>query len=129
MMKEHEAVKAILTSELKMAQDTCKSIEESVRKFPSPFEKELIELKDQYAQSQAGMQKMSMENMELRERLKDTQEEAERQIKQLEENLRLASGILQQVVSLGALKQMSKKDMSTLENAMGVDLDGDGKVG
>merc|ERR1740138_69359 len=104
-------------------------IEEQVRQFPNPFEQELTELKAQYAQAQAGMQKLSMENLELREKILDTKDEAEKQINSMEENLKLASGILQQVVSLGALKSMGKKDMQQLEDALGVDLDGDGKVG
>lgn len=129
MLKEHEATKNVLMEEMKKAQDSCKMIEEQVRQFPNPFEQELTELKAQYAQAQAGMQKLSMENLELREKILDTKDEAEKQIAAMEENLKLASGILQSVVSLGALKTMAKKDMRQLEDALGVDLDGDGKVG
>ncbi|CAE7610154.1 unnamed protein product [Symbiodinium natans] len=53
MVKEHEQVKHILQQEMLKAQEACKQIEEQVRRFPNPFEAELEELKDRYAQMQA----------------------------------------------------------------------------
>jgi len=76
MKKEYEAMKAILEGEMNTAQDSCKEIEEQVRQFPSPFEIELQELKDRYAQTQAGMLTMSLENARLREELGRGQAEA-----------------------------------------------------
>merc|ERR1712039_1116743 len=101
MVKEHNALKKILATEMKKAQDTCKSIEEQVRKFPNPFEDELIDYKEE-----AAAEKVSLERA-----------------------LELASTILKEVASLGALRDMKKEDMSNLESALGVDLDGDGIIG
>merc|ERR1712050_492811 len=129
MVKEHEALKKILAVEMKKAQDTCKSIEEQVRKFPNPFEDELLELRDRYAQTQAGMLILSRDNLRLKEELIEYKEEAAAEKVSLERALELASTILKEVASLGALKEMSKADMSNLESALGIDLDGDGIVG
>merc|ERR1712187_482611 len=71
MVKEHDALKEILATEMKKDQDTCKSIEEQVRRFPNPFEDELKELKDKYAQTQSGMLKLSRDNLSLKEELLD----------------------------------------------------------
>merc|ERR1712050_620930 len=76
MVKEHNALKEVLATEMKKAQDTCKSIEEQVRKFPNPFEDELKELKDRYAQTQVGMLMMSKDNLQLKEELIQYKEEA-----------------------------------------------------
>lgn len=129
MVKEHEALKKILAVEMKKAQDTCKSIEEQVRKFPNPFEDELIELKDRYAQTQAGMLMMSRDNLRLKEEMIEYREEAANEKVSLERALELATTILKEVASLGALREMSKADMNNLESALGIDLDGDGIVG
>merc|ERR1712039_607581 len=129
MVKEHEALKKILAVEMKKAQDTCKSIEEQVRKFPNPFEDELLELRDRYAQTQAGMLILSRDNLKLKEELIDYKEEAAAEKVSLERALELASTILKEVASLGALRDMKKEDMSNLESALGVDLDGDGIIG
>jgi len=70
MKKEYDAMKAILENEMNTAQNSCKEIEEQVREFPSPFEIELTELKDRYAQTQAGILTMSLDNAKLREDMK-----------------------------------------------------------
>mmetsp|Transcript_1124 Transcript_1124/g.3109 ORF Transcript_1124/g.3109 Transcript_1124/m.3109 type:complete len:1078 (-) Transcript_1124:268-3501(-) len=129
MMKEYNALKQVLAEEMKKAQDSCKEIEEQVRRFPSPFEQELEELKGKYAQTQAGLLKLSRENLGLREELTDYKEEATKEREQLEEGLRMASHILKEVAGLGALKTMTKAQVASLESALGVDLDRDGRIG
>lgn len=129
MLKEHQAVKEILRLEMLKAQETCKAIEEQVRRFPSPFEDELKEAEGKYAQSQAGLQKLSRANIQLREQLLDQKEESAKDIAQLEEQLAMAAHILKEVASLGALKSMSRAAMSNLEHALGIDLDGDSRIG
>lgn len=129
MVKEHEALKLILQMEMQKAQDTCKFLQEQIRCFPNPFEQELIELKDKYAQQEAGLMRISLDNMKLQESHKDYQEEKETEIQSLEDALKMASAILKEVASLGALSSMSKADIDDLEAALGIDLDGDGVVG
>mmetsp|Transcript_98224 Transcript_98224/g.254019 ORF Transcript_98224/g.254019 Transcript_98224/m.254019 type:complete len:1094 (-) Transcript_98224:37-3318(-) len=129
MVKEHEMVKEILALEMQKAQDTCKYIEEQVRRFPNPFEQELVELKEKYAQQEAGVMKLSLDNMRLQEEHKDYVDLKEKEMESLEDALKMASAILKEVASLGALKSMSKDDMDDLEKALGIDLDGDGVVG
>jgi len=108
MKKEYEAMKAILEKEMNTAQDTCKDIEEQVREFPSPFEVELQELKDRYAQTQAGILTMSLENAKLREDLKAQQDSYNKQMEELEANLKLAHFLLKEVGSVGDLKKLGQ---------------------
>lgn len=129
LKKDHAEVKEILELEMKIAKESCRLIEEQVRKFPNPFELEIKEMRDKYAQMQAGMMKMSMENIQLREEIKDLKEDYEEQISALEDNLKLAGMLLKEVASLGALQSMSKDAMNSLEEALGIDIDGDGQVG
>mmetsp|Transcript_74209 Transcript_74209/g.147032 ORF Transcript_74209/g.147032 Transcript_74209/m.147032 type:complete len:1075 (-) Transcript_74209:27-3251(-) len=129
MMTEHEALKEVLATEMKRAQDTCKEVEEQVRRFPNPFEDEINELKERYAQTQAGMLKISRDNLALKEELLDHKEEAARERDHLEDVLAMATHILKEVAGLGALKDLSSTRMAALETALGVDLDGDGAVG
>lgn len=129
IMKEYNALKQVLAEEMKKAQDACKDIEEQVRMFPNPFEQELEELKGKYAQTQAGMLKLSKDNLSLREELLDYKEEAARERDQLEDGLRMASHILKEVAGLGALKSLSKTDVKNLESALGLDLNNDGRIG
>ncbi|CAK9085878.1 Putative E3 ubiquitin-protein ligase HERC1 [Durusdinium trenchii] len=98
MMKEHEQVKQILQEEMLKAQEACKQIEEQVRRFPNPFEAELEELKDRYAQMQAGTQRLSVENVQLREKLQDQEEAFDEEKRQLEDQIRVAHHILQQAM-------------------------------
>jgi len=129
MVKEHEELKKVLLNEMETAQLTCKTIEQSFRKFPNPFEEEIKEMKDKYAQMQAGMRKMSLENIKLREELKDKSDDHQKEIDELEHNLKLAGMLLKEVSSLGALQSLAAPQMSQLERAIGFDLDGDGQVG
>jgi len=108
MKKEHEAMRLILEKEMNTAQDSCKDLEEQVRQFPTPFEVELQELKDRYAQTQAGMLTMSLENAKLREELKDQQESSLKQVEELEGNLKLAHFLLKEVGSIGDLRKLSQ---------------------
>merc|ERR1711933_552949 len=85
----HDELKEILALEMKRAQDTCRDIEEQVKRFPEPFEMEIQEMKDKYAQMQAGMQKIQMENLELERRNEQTKAEFEKEIKGLEKALDL----------------------------------------
>lgn len=109
MVKEHEQVKQILQQEMLKAQEACKQIEEQVRRFPNPFEAELEELKDRYAQMQAGTQRLSVENVQLREKLQDQEEAFQDSKKGLEDQLRIAHDILEQVSTLGALRHLSQE--------------------
>ncbi|CAE7733021.1 HERC1, partial [Symbiodinium sp. CCMP2456] len=109
MLKEHEQVKQILQQEMLKAQEACKQIEEQVRRFPNPFEAELEELKDRYAQMQAGTQRLSVENVQLREKLQDQEEAFQDSKKGLEDQLRVAHDILEQVSTLGALRHLSQE--------------------
>merc|ERR1719221_2022124 len=126
MVREHEAIKEILQLEMLKARETCKLLEEQVRVFPNPFELELKEAEDKYAQSQAGLMKLSQANIHLKEEILDLKEAQEKEIAQLESQLEMAQHILKEVASLGALKSMSKQEIDELEAALGIDLDGDG---
>jgi len=129
MVKEHEAIKHILQLEMLRAQETCKSIEEQVRRFPNPFEMELKEAEDKYAQSQAGLMKLSTTNIHLKQEILDLQEKNVKDVAAFEEQLAMATSILKEVASLGLLKSMSKAEIDELEAALGIDLDGDGQIG
>lgn len=129
MVKEHEAIKEILAIEMRKAQETCKMIEEQVRYFPNPFESELKEAEDKYAQSQAGLMKLSQTNIHLKQDILDLKEKNAKDVTQYEDQLAMAAAILKEVATLGALKSLSKADIDELEAALGIDLDGDGQVG
>jgi len=109
MVKEHEAIKEILKMEMVKAQEQCKSIEEQVKKFPSPFEQELKEAEGKYAQSQAGLLTLSKANIDLKEKVFDLQEDFEKRQKETEDQLAMALGILQEIASLGALKSCQRR--------------------
>jgi len=108
MKKEYDAMKAILENEMNTAQNSCKEIEEQVREFPSPFEIELTELKDRYAQTQAGILTMSLDNAKLREDMKAQEESSNKQLEELEGNLKLAHFLLKEVGSVGDLKKLGQ---------------------
>eukprot|EP00933_Yihiella_yeosuensis_P058768 TRINITY_DN5945_c1_g1_i1.p1 TRINITY_DN5945_c1_g1~~TRINITY_DN5945_c1_g1_i1.p1 ORF type:complete len:1108 (+),score=356.04 TRINITY_DN5945_c1_g1_i1:108-3431(+) len=129
MCKEHEQVKAILWEEMRKAQDTCKAIEAQVRAFPNPFEDELKELKDKYAQMQAGQVKLAMENVHLKEKILDIEEAAEKEIKYLHSQIVTGGHLLESVTTLNSLKQLSRARVSKVEKTLGVDINGDGKIG
>eukprot|EP00437_Effrenium_voratum_P004168 CAMPEP_0181424488 /NCGR_PEP_ID=MMETSP1110-20121109/14672_1 /TAXON_ID=174948 /ORGANISM="Symbiodinium sp., Strain CCMP421" /LENGTH=1062 /DNA_ID=CAMNT_0023547651 /DNA_START=106 /DNA_END=3294 /DNA_ORIENTATION=- len=122
MMKEHEQVKQILQQEMLKAQEACKQIEEQVRRFPNPFEAELEELKDRYAQMQAGTQRLSVENVQLREKLQDQEEAYDEEKRLMEDQIRVAHHILQQVTGLGALRHLGE-EASTAAKQLGIDPD------
>lgn len=119
MVKEHENLKQILAQEMIKAQEACKAIEESVRLFPNPFEDELVELKEKYSQITAGMLKLNMENIKLKEERKDLEEEWEKKFKKLHKQLFLANHILYQIHSLGVLKDMLSEDELKEMEALG----------
>lgn len=129
LVQEHKEINEILEIELKQARQSCKLIEEQVRVFPNPFELEIQEMRDKYAQMQAGMQKMMYENIELRQQYKDLKEETDNTIEAQEENLHLAGMLLKEVAGLGALRDLAPEHMRELENALHIDIDGDGVVG
>merc|ERR1712203_1033449 len=125
MVREHEAIKEILQLEMLKARETYKLIEAQVKRFPSPFEQELKEAEDKYAQSQAGLLKLSQDNIHLKEQIQDLQEEFDKELKLKDKELEMAASILQQVSGLGALKSLSQTQVDDLEGALGIDLDGD----
>jgi len=129
MVREHETVKAALTAEVAAARETCKLLEEQIKNFPKPFEIELEEAEAKYAQSQAGLLKLSQANVHLKEEILDLKEAHEKDTKRLEDQLEMAASILKEIAGLGFLKSMSRKDKNNLEAALGVDIDGDGKIG
>lgn len=128
MLKEHEQVKQILALEMKKAQDTCKLIEEQIRKFPNPFEDEILEMRDKYSQMQAGMRDLLFENLKLREQLQDVKDSSEAEITKLDANLALAQSILSQVAGIGSLKSMSKADADQMEQHLGMNVEGERKA-
>jgi len=129
MQKEHEELKAVLVKEMEAAKESCRVIEAQVRGLPSPFETEAIEMKNKYAQMQAGMLKIGMENSQLREEMEELKRVKDEEIDELKKGLDLATFLLKQVASLGALKDMAKDKLHEMEGVLGIDLDGDGKVG
>lgn len=106
MHKKHDDLKEILKLEMIRAQQTCKDIEEQVKRFPDPFIDEIQEMKDKYSQMQAGMQKIQVENLHLAEENKRTKKELEKEIKDLEKSLGLAKTLLHEVSTLEALKHL-----------------------
>mmetsp|Transcript_65262 Transcript_65262/g.155923 ORF Transcript_65262/g.155923 Transcript_65262/m.155923 type:complete len:1082 (-) Transcript_65262:108-3353(-) len=129
MKKEHEELKAVLVLEMETAKESCRVIEAQVRALPGPFDSEAVEMKNKYAQMQAGMLKIGMENSQIREELEELQRLKEEEIEELKKGLDLATFLLKQVASLGALKDLSKAKVEEMEGVLGVDLNGDGKVG
>jgi hypothetical protein len=129
MEKRHDELKEILALEMKRAQDTCANIEEQVKRFPEPFEMEIQEMKDKYAQMQAGMQKIQMENLRLEQQCEKTRVDLEKEIAGLEKALDLAKHLLTEVATLDALKHLEKGEAHQLEGLLGIDLDKDGKIG
>merc|ERR1740121_1622596 len=101
--------------EMRKAQETCRLIEEQVRYFPNPFESELKEAEDKYAQSQAGLMKLSQANIHLKQEVLDLKEEKAKIIKRFDEQLAMAASILKEVATLGALKNLSKDEIRGLE--------------
>ncbi|CAE8660233.1 unnamed protein product [Polarella glacialis] len=106
MLKEHDHIKEVLFAEMQKAQDTCKAIEAQVRKFPNPFEIELKEMQDRYAQMQAGQQKMSFENLHLKEEILDLEEKSAAEKKALEKEITMAHHILE---GMGVIKDLHKQ--------------------
>mmetsp|Transcript_52839 Transcript_52839/g.92787 ORF Transcript_52839/g.92787 Transcript_52839/m.92787 type:complete len:1086 (+) Transcript_52839:134-3391(+) len=129
MERQHEELKEILQKEMKRAQETCKDIEEQVKRFPKPFEHEIKEMKDKYAQMQVGMERIQIENEQLREAAEKQKKKLEKEIAMLEESLGLAKTLLEEVATLESLKHLSRADVINLEQFMDKDLDGDGRVG
>merc|ERR1712187_907206 len=129
MEKRHDELKQILKLEMERAEETCRSIEQQVKRFPEPFEVEIQEMKDKYAQMQAGMQRMQIENLKLEEQNKETTAMFEKEIKGLEKSLFLAKHLLTEVATLDALKHLEKGEVNQLENMLGIDINQDGRVG
>jgi predicted RNase H-like nuclease (RuvC/YqgF family) len=129
MERRLEELKEVLMKEMKRAQDTCKGIEEQVKRFPQPFEYEIQEMKDKYAQMQAGVQQMQMDNMKLEFKIEEMKEHYEKEIRSLEKSLDMAKHLLTEVTNLESLGKLEKGEINSLEQMMGIDLDHDGKVG
>jgi chromosome segregation ATPase len=107
MKREHIQLKEVLELEMYKAQEVCRSIEERVKKFPNPFEILFKEMRDKYAQMQAGMQKMNLENIALREDFIDIQLKKDAEIKDLETNLAMAAKFLSTISNLNVIQAMS----------------------
>lgn len=128
MEAEHSELKEIMEVQLYAAQQACRAIEERVRKFPNPFEIEIREMRDKYAQMQAGMLKLQLDNVNLSETINVVKELKDEEIQYLDKQLQSAVDILKQVASLDVLDSMSKEQVAELEGALGIDLDGDRKI-
>lgn len=124
MEEHHEDLKEVLKLEMKRAQDTCREIEEQVKRFPEPFIDEIQEMKDKYAQMQAGMAKIQVENLHLREANEKTRKELEKEIKDLEKSLGLAKSLLHEVSTLEALKHLHTSEARRAEEDLGLSLPG-----
>jgi len=110
MDSAHEELKEILKIEMKRAQDTCRDIEEQVKRFPDPFLDEIQEMKDKYAQMQAGMLKIQVENLYITETAEKMQIAQEKEIVSLEKSLKVAKDLLHEVSTLEALKHLKDSD-------------------
>jgi len=122
MEGRHDELKEVLKLEMIRAQDTCKDIEDQVKRFPDPFLDEIQEMKDKYAQMQAGMQKIQMENLFLHESNEKTKKEMDKEINSLEKALGLAKTLLHEVHTLEALKHLSTSDARKAEVDLGLKL-------
>jgi len=120
----HEELKEILKLEMQRAQDTCKDIENQVKRFPEPFIEEIQEMKDKYAQMQAGMQKIQVENLMLQEKCEKTSKDLGKEIKDLEKSLSLAKTLLHEVSTLEALKHLHSSEARRAEEDLGLKLGG-----
>jgi len=120
MEQRHDELKQILKLEMVRAQETCQEVEEQVKRFPDPFLEEIAEMQDKYAQMQAGMQKIQMENLFLQESNEKTKKEMEKEIKQLEKALGLAKTLLHEVSTLEALKHLSTSEARRAEMDLGM---------
>lgn len=122
MEVRHEELKEILKLEMKRAQDTCKDIEDQVKRFPDPFIEEIDEMKDKYAQMQAGMQKMQVEQLFQQEVNEKHVKEMEKEIKSLEKTLGMAKTLLHEVSTLEALKHLNTSEARAAEADFGLNL-------
>merc|ERR1712124_118744 len=111
---------------MKRAQETCREIEDQVKKFPEPFIDELKEMKDKYSQMQAGVQKIQVENLHLQEENVKTRKHFEKELKDMEKQMSLAKTLLHEVSTLEALKHLQNSEMRRAGEDLGLNLAGCG---
>jgi hypothetical protein len=121
MEREYAEMKHVLEIEWYKAQQACRAIEERVKKFPNPFEIEVREMRDKFAQMQAGMLTLSHDNIKQQDQLDKIKDARVREVKHLEVQLQQAVSILKDVSSIGVLQGMSGKRFRELEEALGMD--------
>jgi len=124
MEEHHEELKEVLKLEMKRAQDTCLGVEEQVKRFPDPFIDEIQEMKDKYAQMQAGMAKIQVENLKIKEENEKERKAFEKEIKDLEKSLSMAKSLLHEVSTLEALKHLHTSEARRAEEDLGLSLSG-----
>merc|ERR1719198_2451890 len=119
MELRHEELKEVLKLEMERAQTTCQDLEDQIKRFPDPFLDEIQEMKEKYAQMQSGMQRIQMENLNLRESNEKNRKEMEREIKDLEKSLSLAKTLLQEVSTLESLRHLHTSEARKAEEDLG----------
>eukprot|EP00746_Dinoflagellata_sp_MGD_P072417 gnl/MRDRNA2_/MRDRNA2_29394_c0_seq1.p1 gnl/MRDRNA2_/MRDRNA2_29394_c0~~gnl/MRDRNA2_/MRDRNA2_29394_c0_seq1.p1 ORF type:complete len:1088 (-),score=435.29 gnl/MRDRNA2_/MRDRNA2_29394_c0_seq1:56-3319(-) len=129
LKKEHEELKDVLQMEMMRAEETCRILEKQFRELPNPFEEEMNELREKYAETQKGLKTVQDENFLLSSKIEEQKKEFEIKEAELTEKIVLASNVLNEVSSLGVIQGLSLGEIRSLEESMGIDLDGDGVVG
>lgn len=130
IMREHKVLQKTMEEEVYVAQQACRAIEERIKKFPNPFEIEVREMKDKFAQMQAGMVNLSLENVNLRDKVDTLRRTKEEHVNHLEKQLKDAMRILKDVAGTDLMAStFPNRQMSQLETELGVDLNGDGRIG
>merc|ERR1719456_1283311 len=97
MEKEHEDLKGLLQCEMMKAEQACKQLETRFRDLPNPFEEEVLDLKEKYAETQRGVETMRLENSRITDMLEAEREKMGKEKQDLEEKLIMMSTVLNEM--------------------------------
>jgi len=129
LKKEHEELKDVLQMEMMRAEETCRMLEKQFRELPNPFESEMNELREKYAETQKGLKTIQDENWKMQSEIEEIKKAALAKEEELTAKLVLAQTVLNEVGKLGVIEQLSLSEIRNMEESQGIDLDGDGKIG
>lgn len=101
MEKEQEELKALLHMEMTKAERACKQLEQRFRELPNPFEEEVLDLKEKYAETQRGLETLMLDNQKLQDLIETERREFGHQKNALEEKVVMMTTVLNEMSSLG----------------------------
>eukprot|EP00397_Hematodinium_sp_SG-2012_P002856 GEMP01002864.1.p1 GENE.GEMP01002864.1~~GEMP01002864.1.p1 ORF type:complete len:1083 (+),score=369.18 GEMP01002864.1:265-3513(+) len=124
MNLKFEEIKKLMSAELLTAEAACRDMEYQLRNMPNIMQDEIAELRGNLTEITVLWDASKEENAQLSAELKEERIAAQITKQELEEKLALASSVLTEVASLQSIKSLTD-----VELFLGVDLDGDGKIG